>query len=93
MEYIIIIVIVVFAMLADIRIKRLEDNIEDVECRLEVMHALLLELQPKVDKDLPVRLPEDVLEKMLSETKQGMFDYQIDKKEYQDIMKIIKEKY
>ena len=92
MEILIIVVIVMFAFIANIRIDKLEDNIEDIECRLEIMHAILLDLQPKIDKDLPVRLPEDVLEEMLDNTKQEMFLTQEEKIEFIDNLKSIVKK-
>lgn len=93
MEILIIGVVLMVAGLVNIRIKRLTDNIEDIECKLEIMHAILLDLQPKVDKDLPVRLPENVLENLLNETRQAIEEYQIEKEEFQVKLKAIKEKY
>ena len=88
-----LLIIASIAYYLQIRLNKIDDDIENIECRLEIIHALLLDLQPKSDIELPVRLPEDVLEDMLGETVNEMFDHQIDKKQHQEIMKIIKNKY
>lgn len=49
-------------------------------------------LSPR-SKDTSVRLPEDIVEAMLKETRQEMEEYQIEKEEFQVKLKAIKEKY
>ena len=44
-------------------------------------------------KDASVRLPEEIVEAMLKETRQEMEEYQIEKEEFQVKLKAIKEKY
>ena len=72
---------------------KLEDKIGDIEGKLNGIEKLLIELQPKGPVEIPARLDDEIVNVIMDVTKQDMEEYQVEKTEFQEKMKEIKEKY